>query len=337
MPEVDVGAVLELGGGPGGHLLTGQCHRQASCSVTVRALDALRRGLLGGQRQRRAGRRCPAGGPRRGRARRARRAPRPRRSSTRPAIAHSGLKLRVDLLKTRLPCRSPFQARTRAKSVTMACSRTYSRGSPVMSKSRVSLAGEPTATRAVRRRTATAARPRRPGCPTPVGGVEGRDTGPAGAQPFGEGALRGQLDLELALEVLAGELLVLPDVGGDHPADLLGLEEDAQPPVVDAAVVRDDLEVGDAALVQLGDENGGDAAQAETADGERGAVRDALDGLGGAGDDFVHAEHCIRRLSGHPFGWSLSPLVRGAGDYTAVIRRNRLQGAGTREIKGRLM
>src|SRR5690606_40389252 len=44
-----------------------------------------------------------------------------------PAIAASGLKLRAALLKTRLPCRSAFLACTRAKSVTMASSSTYSR------------------------------------------------------------------------------------------------------------------------------------------------------------------------------------------------------------------
>ncbi len=64
---------------------------------------------------------------------------------TRPAMAHSGLKLRVDLLKTRLPCRSPRHARTRAKSVTIACSMTYSRGSPVRSNIRVSFSGDATA------------------------------------------------------------------------------------------------------------------------------------------------------------------------------------------------
>ena len=42
--------------------------------------------------------------------------------------------------------------------------------------------------------------------------VEGGDPGAAGAQPLGQRALRGQLDLELAREVLPLELLVLADV-----------------------------------------------------------------------------------------------------------------------------
>ena len=62
--------------------------------------------------------------------------------------------------------------------------------------------------------------------------VEAGDAGAAGAQPLGEGALRGQLDLELALQVLPRELLVLADVGGHHPADLFVAKQDAEPPVV---------------------------------------------------------------------------------------------------------
>ncbi|GAA3507283.1 hypothetical protein GCM10019017_04130 [Streptomyces showdoensis] len=46
--------------------------------------------------------------------------PRPRRTVIRPAIAASGLKLRAEAWKTRLPCRSPLAARTSAKSVRMA-------------------------------------------------------------------------------------------------------------------------------------------------------------------------------------------------------------------------
>ena len=99
--EVDVRAVVELGGGAGGHLLAGQGHAQDSSRSRRHGalLDALVGGLLGGQRHAPAARRCRAGARRRGRARRARRAPRPRRSSTRPAIAASGLKLRAALVE----------------------------------------------------------------------------------------------------------------------------------------------------------------------------------------------------------------------------------------------
>ena len=52
----------------------------------------------------------------------------------------------------------------------------------------------------------------------------------AGAQPLGEGALRDQLDLQLAGQVLAGELLVLADVGAGDPGDAAGGEQDAEAP-----------------------------------------------------------------------------------------------------------
>ena len=65
---------------------------------------------------------------------------------TRPAMAHSGLKFREDLLKTRLPWRSPFHARTSPKSATMARSRTNSFSAPSTSKTLVSFGGEDLAT-----------------------------------------------------------------------------------------------------------------------------------------------------------------------------------------------
>ena len=83
--------------------------------------------------------------------------------------------------------------------------------------------------------------------------------------------------LDLAVEELALELLVLPDVGRRHPRDALGHEQDAEAPVVDAAVVGDDLQLVGAAVVQGLDENGRDAAETETTDGERHARFDARD------------------------------------------------------------
>ena len=70
----------------------------------------------------------------------------------------------------------------------------------------------------------------------------------AGAQPLGERALRAQLQLELAAEVLAGELAVLADVGADRAADAAGCEQQPEPAAVDAAVVRHRLEAAGALL-----------------------------------------------------------------------------------------
>ena len=113
-------------------------------------------------------------------------------------------------------------------------------------------------------------------------GVERRDADAARAQPLGERALRGELDLDLAAEVLAGELLVLADVRRDHPADAAGGEQLAEAPAVDAAVVRDHLEVARALREQRPDEHDRHAREAEAADGERRSVGDVGDGLGGA-------------------------------------------------------
>ena len=68
-------------------------------------------------------------------------------------------------------------------------------------------------------------------------GEEGRDAGAAGADALGQRALRVELELELAGQVLALELLVLADVGADHLLDLARVEQLAEAEAVDAAVV----------------------------------------------------------------------------------------------------
>ena len=55
----------------------------------------------------------------------------------------------------------------------------------------------------------------------------------------------------------------------------------AEPPVVDAAVVADDAEIARPLREQRLDEGDGIAREPEAADGERGAVGDVGDGLGG--------------------------------------------------------
>ena len=62
----------------------------------------------------------------------------------------------------------------------------------------------------------------------------------------------------------------------------MGLEEEAEAPVVDAGVVADDGEVADTGVAQGEDEGFGDAAEDEASDGEEHAVADDV-GEGGAG------------------------------------------------------
>ena len=74
-------------------------------------------------------------------------------------------------------------------------------------------------------------------------------------------------------------------------------QQEPEPPVVDAAVVRDHLEVAGARVVQRGDQLGRDAAEAEAADGQRGAVGDVGDGLGGGGEDLVGGPQAAAEVS----------------------------------------
>ena len=156
------------------------------------------------------------------------------------AMHISGEKLRAVLRKTRLPQRSAFHARTIAKSALSGFSSTYSRPS----MTRVSL-------------------PSAICVPTPVGREEAADAAAAGADALGQRALRVELDLQLAREELALELLVLPHVAGDHLLDLLRLEQDAQAQLGRAAVVGDDGEALHALVVQGRDQVLRVAAQAE--------------------------------------------------------------------------
>ena len=117
---------------------------------------------------------------------------------------------------------------------------------------------------------------------------EAADAGAGGANPLRERALRHQLHLELAGQVLPLELLVLADVGRDHLPDLARLQQDADAEVVDAGVVADDGEVLRAARVQRGDQVLGNAAQAEPAHQDRRAVGNERDGRLGARQHLVH-------------------------------------------------
>ena len=103
-------------------------------------------------------------------------------------------------------------------------------------------------------------------------GEEGRDAGAAGADALGQRALRVELDLDLAGEELARELLVLADIGADHLPDLAPVEQLAQAPAVDAAIVADDGQALDPALGDGVDQVLRDAAQAEAAGHDRHVV-----------------------------------------------------------------
>ena len=100
-------------------------------------------------------------------------------------------------------------------------------------------------------------------------GEEGGDAGAAGANALRQRALRVELDLELAGEILLREGLVLPDIGGDHFLDLPGVEQNAETLAVHAAIVGDDGEVLDPRIADGEDQRFRNAAQAETTGHDR--------------------------------------------------------------------
>src|SRR5450631_561799 len=118
--EVDVVPAIQLAGSPGGHLLSVQCHRHSAafasrCGRVVSRSIPLSTACAGDNATTRSmytpGRWMASGSS----------SPGSTRCSTSAMailadMAQTGLKLRAALRKTRFPCRSPFQARTKAKS-----------------------------------------------------------------------------------------------------------------------------------------------------------------------------------------------------------------------------
>ena len=103
-------------------------------------------------------------------------------------------------------------------------------------------------------------------------GEERRDAGAAGADPLGQRPLRVELDLDLAGQILARELLVLADIGADHLLDHVAVEQLAEPPAVDAAIVADHGQPLDPARHDRVDQVLRDAAQAKAAGDDRHVV-----------------------------------------------------------------
>lgn len=107
------------------------------------------------------------------------------------------------------------------------------------------------------------------------------------AQTLSERSLRRQFHFEFAGQVLPGELLVLTDVRRRHSSDTAGAQQDSETVIVDAAVVGEHLEVGCTRSCDRVDQHVGDAAQAESADGQRCAVDDVA--TASAADSYTFA------------------------------------------------
>ena len=120
-------------------------------------------------------------------------------------------------------------------------------------------------------------------------GVERRDPRAGRAHTLRERALRHQLDLELPGEKLRLEDPVLANVGGDHLRDLVVGEQQAQPEVIDAAVIGHDDQLARAQLPQRRDRALRDPAQPKPADDQRRTITDVRDRRRERTHDLTHA------------------------------------------------
>ena len=102
--------------------------------------------------------------------------------------------------------------------------------------------------------------------------VERRDTGAAGPQALGEGALRIELDRDLTGQHLPLEVGVAADEAADHAGHLPLLQQDRQTLALVAAVIRDDRQAPGATGRDRLDAGLRVAAQAEPPDRDRGPV-----------------------------------------------------------------
>ena len=120
-------------------------------------------------------------------------------------------------------------------------------------------------------------------------GEEGRDSGTAGADALGQSALRAELELQLARQILLCEQLILADIGRDHLPDLPRLQQSAEADTVDAGIVGDDGEILHPGIADGIGQGFGDATEAKPAGHDRHTVlQEARKGGFGVRIDLVH-------------------------------------------------
>ena len=110
------------------------------------------------------------------------------------------------------------------------------------------------------------------------------------------------------------EEFVFADVGGDHFFDLAILEEKADAEVVDAGVVADDGEIFGAFAADGSDQIFGDAAEAEAAHEDGGAVGEIGDG--GVGAEMrlsMRLSGAVYRSCAKPGKWEREAWRRAVG------------------------
>jgi len=123
----------------------------------------------------------------------------------------------------------------------------------------------------------------------PGGCEEGGDASATCTELFRERALRGELKLEFAGQILALKLFVFADVRRDHLTDLPGGKQQSKAKAIDAGIVGNAGEVAHARVSERGDQGFWNAAEAESAHGDHLSIFDDIGQRGAcAREDFAH-------------------------------------------------
>ena len=108
------------------------------------------------------------------------------------------------------------------------------------------------------------------------------------AQPFGQRPLRNEFHFQFALQILTLEFAIFADVGTRRSLDAFCVEQHAEAPTVDAAVIGNGHEIRGALLQQRLYQVKRNAVEAKSADRNRSAARYVFHCLGACGDYFIH-------------------------------------------------
>src|SRR5664279_4543223 len=118
--------------------------------------------------------------------------------------------------------------------------------------------------------------------------VEGGDSCSAGADAFGEGALRNEFKIDAPAQHHLFQQAVFADVAALVRLDLASGQHQPESKVINPHIVADGVQILHAFLDQRAAEVLGDPAQAEAPDHERVAIFDAVNGLICVRNYFVH-------------------------------------------------
>src|SRR5437879_2032892 len=148
------------------------------------------------------------------------------------------------------------------------------------------------------------------------GCVKRGNAGTSRAQPFAQGPLWIQFHLQFTAQDELLEEFVFADVSGDHLFRLPLLEQQADAEIIDSRVIADDGQVLRAFAANSRDKVFRDAAEAEAAHENRGAVAEFFNSDVSRGDSLVHSMLRSVRSS------LLHPVWESEGGHAYKLRRS---------------